>query len=127
MRGSDGLQEAQVTVARLEDFVPAHHPLRAIHTLVNEALAGLNGPFHTVYAPAGRASIAPEKLLRAMRIQVLFSVRSERQLMVQVRYQQLLRGFIGLAIDEGAGTTRCFPRTAMGCWSTPSWRTSSPR
>jgi transposase len=100
MRGSDGMQEAMFTFSKLEDFVPADHPLRAIAALVNEALKGLNGLFNEIYADTGRASIAPEKLLRAMLIQVLFSVRSERQLMEQIRYNLLYRWFIGLAIDD---------------------------
>jgi len=100
MRGADGMQEGLFTLAKLDDFVPPDHPLRAIHSLVNEALVGLNGLFNTIYAETGRASIAPEKLLRAMLIQVLFSIRSERQLMEQVRYNLLFRWFIGLAIDD---------------------------
>ena len=100
MRGSDGLQEGLFTLAKLDDFVPADHPLRAIRELVNEALGGLNELFNSIYADSGRASIAPEKLLRAMLIQVFFSVRSERQLMEQVRYNLLFRWFIGLAIDD---------------------------
>ena len=72
MRGSDGMQEALFTVAKLEDYVPADHPLRAIRTLVNQALDRLNGLFNVIYADTGRASIAPEKLLRAMLVQVLF-------------------------------------------------------
>jgi len=94
------MQEALFTVAKLEDFVSADHPLRPIRTLVNEALGRLNGLFNLIYADTGRASIAPEKLLRAMLIQVFFSVRSERQLMEQVRYNLLYRWFIGLAIDD---------------------------
>jgi transposase len=94
------MQEALFTVAKLEDFVPADHPLRAIRDVVNEALGRLNGLFNLVYADTGRASIAPEKLLRAMLIQVFFSVRSERQLMEHVRYNLLYRWFIGLAIDD---------------------------
>ncbi|SFQ40981.1 IS5 family transposase [Variovorax sp. 770b2] len=100
MRGSDGMQEALFTVAKLEDFVPADHPLRPIRGLVNEALGRLNGLFNLIYADTGRASIAPEKLLRAMLIQVFFSVRSERQLVEQIRYNLLYRWFIGLAIDD---------------------------
>lgn len=94
------MQEALFTVAKLEDFVPCDHPLRAIRDLVNEALGGLHALFNTIYADSGRASVAPEKLLRAMLIQVLFSVRSERQLMEQIRYNLLYRWFIGLAIDD---------------------------
>lgn len=100
MRGSDGMQEALFTLAKLEDFVPTDHPLRAIRDLVNEALGRLGGLFNLIYADTGRASIAPEKLLRAMLIKVFFSVRSERQLMEQVRYNLLYRWFIGLAIDD---------------------------
>jgi transposase len=100
MRGSDGMQEGLFTLAKLDDFVPAGHPLRAIQVLVNEALIGLNELFNLIYADRGRASIAPEKLLRAMLIQVFFSVRSERQLMEQIRYNLLFRWFIGLAIDD---------------------------
>jgi len=100
MRGSDGTQESLFTLAKLDDFVPSDHPLRAIRELVNEALKGLNELFNAIYADSGRASIAPEKLLRAMLVQVLFSVRSERQLMEQVRYNLLFRWFIGLAIDD---------------------------
>ena len=94
------MQESLFTVSKLEDFVPAEHPLRSIRTLVNEALGRLNGLFNVIYADSGRASIAPEKLLRAMLIQVFFSVRSERQLMEQIRYNLLYRWFIGLAIDD---------------------------
>ena len=100
MRGSDGLQEGLFTLAKQDDFVPADHPLRAIRMLVNEALTGLNSRFNTIYANSGRASIAPEKLLRAMLVQVLFSVRRERQLMEQVRHNLLFRWFTGLAIDD---------------------------
>jgi transposase len=100
MRGSDGMQEGLFTLAKLEDFVPADHPLRAIRVVVNEALVGLNELFNSIYADSGRASIAPEKLLRAMLVQVFFSVRSERQLMEQIRYNLLFRWFIGLAIDD---------------------------
>ena len=94
------MQEALFTVAKLEDFVPSDHPLRAIGAVVNQALDRLNGLFNAIYADTGRASIAPEKLLRAMLIQVFFSVRSERQLMEQIRYNLLYRWFIGLAIDD---------------------------
>lgn len=94
------MQEGLFTLAKLDDFVPADHPLRAIRVLVNEALGGLNELFNSIYADSGRASIAPEKLLRAMLVQVFFSVRSERQLMEQVRYNLLFRWFIGLAIDD---------------------------
>jgi transposase len=100
MRGSDGMQEALFTMSKLEDFVPSDHPLRAIQVLVNEALGRLNGLFNEIYADTGRASIAPEKLMRALLLQVFYSVRSERQLVEQLRYNLLFRWFVGLAIDD---------------------------
>ena len=68
--------------------------------LVNEALVGLNELFNSIYADSGRVLIAPEKLLRAMLLQVFFYVRSERQLMEQIGYNLLFRWFIGLALDD---------------------------
>ena len=127
MRGADGMQEVLFTVAKLEDFVPADHPLRPIRDLVNEALGRLNGLFNLVYADTGRASIAPEKLLRAMLIQVFFSVRSERQLMEQVRYNLLYRWLSAWPSTTRCGTTRRSPRTVTGCSNTRSSRASSPR
>lgn len=100
MRGSDGVQEPLFTVAKLEDFVPLDHPLRPIRILVNEALAQLNGLFNDIYADHGRPSIPPEKLMRALLLQVFYSVRSERQICEQLRYNMLFRWFVGLAIDD---------------------------
>ena len=100
MRGTDAMQESLFTVAKLDDFVPSDHPLRAIQVLVNEALGGLNDLFNSIYADTGRESIAPEKLMRALLLQVFYSVRSERQLMEQMRYNLLFRWFVGLALDE---------------------------
>jgi len=94
------MQESLFVVAKLEDFVPADHPLRPVRTIVNAALARLNGLFNAIYADSGRESIAPEKLVRAMLLQVFYSVRSERQLVEQLRYNLLFRWFVGLAIDE---------------------------
>jgi transposase len=100
MRGSDGMQEALFTVAKLEDFVPLDHPLRPIRLLVNEALTQLGGLFNEIYASHGRPSIPPEKLMRALLLQVFYSVRSERQICEQLRYNMLFRWFVGLAIDD---------------------------
>ena len=89
MRGSDTFTESLFTMRHLEDFVPAAHPLRAIREMVNKALVEMRPLFARMYAPSvkgGRPSIAPEKLLRAMLLQVLYSIRSERQLMEQVQY-----------------------------------------
>ncbi len=82
-----------------ETLVPPNHPLRAIRPLVNAALERLSGRFEQMYAPRGRDSIAPEKLLRALLLQALFSVRSERQLMEQITDTMMFRWFVGLSMD----------------------------
>lgn len=109
MRGSDGMQERLFMMAKLDDFVPADHPLRPIQGLVNEALGRLNGLFNEIYADTGRASIAPEKLMRALLLQVFYSVRSERQLCEQLRYNLLFRWFVGLAIDDAVISSNMSP------------------
>ena len=99
MRGADTFTEGLFTLKKLDDFVPANHPLRVIRTMVNKALAEMGELFAGMYeedAKGGRPSIAPEKLLRAMLLQVLYSIRSERQLMEQTQYNLLFRWFIGL-------------------------------
>ena len=100
MRGSDAMQEGLFTFTSLEKFVPPDHPLRGVKTLVDESLRSLNGLFNDIYAGTGRASIAPEKLLRALLLQVFYSVRSERMLVEQIRYNMLFRWFVGLAMDD---------------------------
>ncbi|MEJ0002411.1 MAG: IS5 family transposase [Pararobbsia sp.] len=103
MRGTDTFTESLFTMRKLEDFVPADHPLRAIRKMANAALEKMNGLFAGMYEAdikGGRPSVAPEKLLRAMLLQVLYSVRSERQLMEQVQYNLLFRWFIGLSMDD---------------------------
>jgi len=103
MRGSDSYTEGLFTMRRLDDFVPANHPLRRIRVMVNEALAKMDELFSRMYeadVKGGRPSVPPEKLLRAMLLQILFSIRSERQLMEQTRYNMLFRWFIGLSMDD---------------------------
>lgn len=77
----------------------ANHPLRAIRTIVDEALDVLSADFDGLYSRIGRPSIPPEKLLRALLLQAFYSVRSERQLMEQMNYNLLFRWFVGLAMD----------------------------
>ena len=96
MRGSDGRSGELFSYVDLEDRVPAAHPLRAIRSLVNEVLAALDGEFAKLYADSGRASIAPERLLRALLLQAFYTIRSERQLMEQIDYNLLYRWFVGL-------------------------------
>jgi len=103
MRGADTFTESLFSMRKLDDFVPKSHPLRSIRMMANEALAKMDRLFAGMYEAGikgGRPSIAPEKLLRAMLIQVLYSIRSERQLMEQVQYNLLFRWFIGLAMDD---------------------------
>jgi transposase len=101
MRGRDDRSEGLFSYVRLEERVPADHPLRAIRALADEALAGLNGRFEALYSGVGRPSIPPEMLLRATLLQAFFSVRSERQLMEQIDYNLLFRWFVGLPMDAG--------------------------
>ena len=110
MRGSDDMQEALFTMAKVDDFVPADHPLRPIRVLVDTALTKLNGLFNEMYVDSGRASVAPEKLMRALLLQVFYSIRSERQLMEQIRYNLLFRWFVGLAIDDGVWNHSVFSK-----------------
>ena len=113
MRGADTFTESLFTMRKLEDFVPAHHPLRSIRQMANAALAKMAPLFASMYeaeVKGGRPSIAPEKLLRAMLLQVLFSVRSERQLMEQVQYNLLYRWFIGLSMDDSVWVPTVFTK-----------------
>jgi transposase len=83
-----------------EDRVPQDHPLRVIRGLVDPILARMSPQFEALYSRWGRRSIAPEKLLRALLLQVLYTIRSERQLMEQIDYNILYRWFVGLNLDE---------------------------
>ena len=99
MRGDESRSEGLFSYIRLEERVPADHPLRAVRALVNEVLAVLSDRFDELYSHTGRPSIAPEYLLRATLLQAFFTVRSERQLMEQIDYNLLFRWFVGLSID----------------------------
>jgi transposase len=83
-----------------EQRVPADHPLRPIRKMTDRALQGLSRKFNAMYSATGRQSIPPEKLLRALLLQVLYTVRSERLLMEQLEYNLLFRWFVGLNMDE---------------------------
>src|SRR5262245_23289270 len=100
MRGSDEQNGALFSYVNLEERIPARHPLRLIREIVNAGLAQLDADFAGLYAAEGRPSIPPERLLRAALIQILFSIRSERQLMEQMQYNLLFRWFVGLGIDD---------------------------
>ena len=100
MRGTDPRQEGMFSYVSPEARVPADHPLRAIRKMVNRALEGLTREFEEMYSHTGRPSIAPEQLLRALLLQVLYSIRSERLLVEQLDYNLLFRWFVGLSMDD---------------------------
>jgi transposase len=100
MRGTDHQQSSMFSYISAERRVPEDHPLRALRVMADAALAQLGAAFDAIYARSGRPSIAPEKLLRALLLQVLYTVRSERLLMEQLDYNFLFRWFVGLSIDD---------------------------
>jgi transposase len=100
MRGDDPQSDHMFSYISPEQRVPADHPLRPIRTMTDVALRRLSPRFARLYSDIGRPSIAPEKLLRALLLQVLFSVRSERQLIEQLDYNLLFRWFVGLSMDD---------------------------
>jgi transposase len=100
MRGDDLQQDAMFSYISPERRVPADHPLRPIRRMVDEVLKGLSRRFDTLYATTGRPSVAPEKLLRTLLLQVLYTVRSERLLLEQLDYNLLFRWFVGLNMDD---------------------------
>jgi transposase len=100
MRGRDGRSGLLFSYVDLEARVPRDHPLRAIRVIANAALEDLSSEFAALYAPLGRPSIAPEKLLRALLLQAFYSIRSERQLMERLEFDLLFRWFVGLGVDD---------------------------
>jgi transposase len=83
-----------------EERVPEKHPLRAVRSMTDEVLQRLSAKFNALYSAVGRPSIAPEKLMRALLLQILYTVRSERLLMEQLQYNLLFRWFVGLNMNE---------------------------
>jgi transposase len=100
MRGDDNKQSAMYSYVTLEQRIPADHPAREIRVLVDRALVRMDASLDELYSEMGRPSIAPERLLRATLLMVLFSVRSERQLMEQMHFNMLFRWFVGLEMDD---------------------------
>ena len=133
MRGND-LQQAEMwSYVSPEERVPPDHPLRPMRAITDEALQRLQLRFNRLYAKTGRPSIAPEKLLRALLLQSLYSVRSERMLMEQLNYNLLFRWFVGLfrarfwLLCEGRATNPgkpdAFPAQPMGASAVLQTRT----
>lgn len=100
MRGDDQQQFGAFSYVSLEERVPQDHPLRPIRKAVDEIFRLMNKEFDGLYAKTGRPSIPPERLLRALLLQILYSVRSERMLMEQLNYNLLFRWFVGMEMDE---------------------------
>ena len=100
MRGNDTQQTELFSYISPSARVPKDHPLRAIRWMVDQALEELSPRFEVLYSSTGRPSVPPEKLLRALLLQALFTVRSERQLMEQLDYNLLFRWFVGLSMDD---------------------------
>src|SRR5437879_2099086 len=100
MRGADSEQSSMFSYISAERRVAKDHPLRAIRAMADAALKDLSAGFGAMYAALGRPSIPPERLLRALLLQVLYTVRSERLLMEQLDYNFLFRWFVGLSIDD---------------------------
>jgi transposase len=100
LRGTTSTQSTMFSYRSLEDRIPRRHPLRDIRKIVDQALEELSPAFAAMYAHSGRPSIPPEQLIRAMLIQVLFSIRSERLLMEELDFNLLYRWFVGLSMDD---------------------------
>jgi transposase len=100
MRGDDQQQSGMFSYVSLDERVPQDHPLRTIRKSVDEILRSMAKEFDSMYAKTGRPSVPPERLLRAVLLQIFYTARSERMLMEQMNYNLLFRWFVGLELDE---------------------------
>src|ERR1700730_4365360 len=110
MRGTEQQQSTMFSYISAEQRVPKDHPLRALRVMADAALKQLGPAFDAIYARSGRPSIAPEKLLRALLLQVLYTVRSERLRIEQFDYNFLFRWFVGLSIDDPVWDSTVFTK-----------------
>ena len=110
MRGLDTQQSAMFSYLSPEQRVPSGHPLRKVREMTDRLLGELSDLFDQMYSTMGRPSIAPEKLLRALLVQVLYTVRSERMLMEQLNYNLLFRWFVGLNMDDAVWDVTVFTK-----------------
>jgi transposase len=110
MRGSDQKQDGMFSYVSPEQRVPAEHPLRPLRAMMDDILKEMSPRFAKLYADTGRPSIPPERLLRALLLQILYTVRSERLLMEQLHYNLLFRWFVGMDIDEPAWNHAVFSK-----------------
>ena len=100
MRGPDDKQDGMFSYVSADKRVPLDHPLRKIRPLVDQVLKEMSPQFGKLYSEVGRPSIAPERLLRALLLQIFYSIRSERLLVEQLDYNMLFRWFVGMSMDE---------------------------
>jgi transposase len=110
MRGDERFQDGMFSYVSLEQRVPSDHPLRAVRKLTDVVLRRLSPEFDALYANSGRPSIAPEYILRALLLQVFYSVRSERLLVEQISYNLLFRWFVGLGMDDAVWNHAVFSK-----------------
>src|SRR5271156_3691592 len=110
MRGDERIQDGIFSYVSLEQRVPADHPLRAVRKLTDAVLGRLSPELDVLYASSGRPSIAPEYILRALLLQVFYSVRSERLLVEQIDYNLLFRWFVGLGMDDAVWNHAVFSK-----------------
>src|SRR5262245_20461942 len=110
MRGADDQSGSMFSYVSLEERVPPDHPLRAIRRITDRALDRLSPRLGRLYINFGRPSIPPEQLLRALLLQALYTIRSERQLMEQVDYNLLFRWFVGLGMDDAVWAPTTFTK-----------------
>jgi transposase len=110
MRGDDRQQTAMFSYLTLAQRIPADHPARQIRVLVDRALTRMDAELEKLYSATGRPSIAPERLLRATLLMILYSIRSERQLMEQMNYNLLFRWFVGLEMDDAVWDVTVFTK-----------------
>lgn len=100
MRGQADPQTSMFSYISLDERIPSSHPIRKIRQVVDVALDAMESDFQTLYSDNGRPSIPPERLLRAQMLQILFSIRSERQLVERIDYDMMFRWFVGMDLDE---------------------------
>ena len=110
MRGHDLIQNSLFSFRTLEERIPQEHPLRQIRALFGVALKGIDPVLEGLYSEFGRPSIAPEKLLRATLLQMLFSIASERKLMEAIEFNLLYRWFVGLDLDDAVWHATVFTK-----------------
>lgn len=110
MRGESNNQGTLFSYVDLEARIPAHHPIRKVRQVVDQALKDMDWAFEAMYSRVGRPSIPPEQLIRALLLQVLFTIRSERQLMERLDYDLMFRWFVGLSMDDAVWNHSVFSK-----------------